>query len=77
MQTGQLNSLALAVLTTFSLLFPVRLSADPITVKINDVPNGPPQITVLGAPHGYVIFSGICGLDSIALSPERITSIRT
>jgi len=48
---------ALAVLT---LVLPCSIMAAPIIVAINDAPNGPPVIQVLGAPHGYDIYTGDC-----------------
>jgi len=46
---------AVALLT---LLLPCSLMAAPIVVSINDVPNAQPVIHVLGAPNGYLIYTG-------------------
>jgi len=48
-------SSALALLT---LLLPCSLLAKPIVIRINDVPNAAPVITVIGAPNGYDIDTG-------------------
>ncbi len=39
-------------------LLPYSLPAQPIVVRINDVPDGPPVIQVQGAPNGYNIYTG-------------------
>jgi len=55
--------IASSMLTLLALLLPTLLMAAPIIVAINDVPNGPPSIQVLGAPNGYDIYRGDCVAD--------------
>ena len=39
-------------------LLPGSLMAAPIVVRINDVPNAAPVVTVIGAPNGYDLYTG-------------------
>ncbi len=55
MNSRQLTALAIVAC---GLLLSSSLMAGPITVKINDVPNAAPVITVVGAPDGYDIYTG-------------------
>ena len=50
-----LKSSALALL---AVLLPCSLLAQPIVIRINDVPNAPPVIQVKGAPNGYDLYTG-------------------
>src|ERR1041385_6664251 len=63
MNIRNLRSLAIAALGACALLLPSRLMSGPIVVRINDVPNAPPVITVIGAPNGYDIYTD----DNIAV----------
>ena len=37
---------------------PASLVAGPVIVRINDVPNAAPVVTVIGAPNGYDLYTG-------------------
>jgi hypothetical protein len=48
----------IAVLTACVLLFAFSVMSAPIIVRINDVPNAAPVVTIIGAPNGYDIDTG-------------------
>src|SRR5438270_5805566 len=52
------HTIALGVLALLTLLLPCSLLAAPIIVKISDLANGPPEVEVDGAPHGYDVYTG-------------------
>ena len=54
---GVRRAIAFATLAVLALLLPCSLLADPIVVRINDVPNGPPVIQVQNAPNGWFFYT--------------------
>jgi len=58
MKRGRIQVPLNAVLTAFVLLFAFSVMSAPIVVRINDVPNAAPVVTIIGAPNGYDIYTG-------------------
>jgi hypothetical protein len=52
------RSLKCGALAAVSLLLSNGLMANPVVIRINDVPNGAPVIQVQNAPNGYNIYTG-------------------
>jgi len=67
-----LKSSALGLLAA---LLPCSLLAQPIVIRINDVPNAPPVIQVKGAPNGYDIYTGELVADPAIEDGALITLI--
>lgn len=58
MQRGKFRSKLIIAVAACSLLVAASVLAAPIIVRINDVPNAAPVVTVIGAQKGYDIYTG-------------------
>lgn len=58
MKKGRIQVLLIATLAASTLLFAFSGMSAPIIVRINDVPNAAPVVTIIGAPNGYDVYTG-------------------